>query len=280
MESPIDIGYLQKPSDINGISVICHAEGRGFESLQPLSQKAPLSRGFLLLWVECTKVIAAGATTRRYQIDRRSFADLGRAASGRDRCRLISATRPTKQLRLRRPDQCRVCSIELPIGTTAIWDPGARTVACLDCGGDEVAAGPAAPIDSGQAGASALRKHQGLHEAREQRAREKLGGLGAFLTKVIDEPSSTRVWQQGGNGEVRVAARLEKLLGGSGVRLLHDRRVPGHGQANIDHIAVGPGGVTVIDAKFIAERSGATGKADCSPSDGRSSASTAATRPS
>jgi hypothetical protein len=25
--------------------------------------------------------------------------------------------------------------------------------------------------------------------------------------------------------------------------------VPGHGQANIDHIAVGPGGVTVIDAK-------------------------------
>ena len=45
------------------------------------------------------------------------------------------------------------------------------------------------------------------------------------------------------------SARLEKLLGGTGVRLLHDRRVPGHGQANIDHIAVGPGGVTVIDAK-------------------------------
>jgi hypothetical protein len=131
----------------------------------------------------------------------------------------------------------------------AIWDPGARTVTCLDCGGDGIAAGPAAPIDSGKAGASALRKHQGLHDAREQRAREKLGGLGAFLAKVIDEPSSNRVWQQGGNGEVRVAARLEKLLGGSGVRLLHDRRVPGHGQANIDHIAVGPGGVTVIDAK-------------------------------
>jgi Nuclease-related domain len=46
-----------------------------------------------------------------------------------------------------------------------------------------------------------------------------------------------------------VGARLEKLLDETGVRLLHDCRVPGHGQANIDHIAVGPGGITVIDAK-------------------------------
>ena len=30
--------------------------------------------------------------------------------------------------------------------------------------------------------------------------------------------------------------------------LLHDRRIPGS-RANIDHIAIGPGGVTVIDAK-------------------------------
>jgi Nuclease-related domain len=31
--------------------------------------------------------------------------------------------------------------------------------------------------------------------------------------------------------------------------MLHDRRVPGHGSANIDHLAVGPGGVIVIDSK-------------------------------
>ena len=30
--------------------------------------------------------------------------------------------------------------------------------------------------------------------------------------------------------------------------MLHDRRIPGS-RANIDHIAIGPGGVTVIDAK-------------------------------
>lgn len=36
----------QNPSDINGISAKCHAEGRGLESLQPLAQKAPLTWGF------------------------------------------------------------------------------------------------------------------------------------------------------------------------------------------------------------------------------------------
>ncbi len=31
--------------------------------------------------------------------------------------------------------------------------------------------------------------------------------------------------------------------------VLHDRRVPGRGRANIDHIAIGLAGVTVIDTK-------------------------------
>ncbi len=112
-----------------------------------------------------------------------------------------------------------------------------------------VATDASAPIDPGVAGGSALRTHQRLHDAREQRAREKPGGLGALLVKLTDDPSSTRVWQRGGNGEVRVGGRLEQLLDGTGVRLLHDRCVPRHGQANIDHIAIGPGGITVIDTK-------------------------------
>jgi Nuclease-related domain len=33
------------------------------------------------------------------------------------------------------------------------------------------------------------------------------------------------------------------------VIVIHDRRIPGRGRANIDHLAVGPGGVTVIDTK-------------------------------
>ncbi len=108
---------------------------------------------------------------------------------------------------------------------------------------------PVEPVDTGLAGASALREYQRRHDAREQHARDKLGSFGGFLAKIIEEPSSIRSWQQGGNGEVRVGARLEKLLDGTDVRLLHDRRLAGRGRANIDHLAVGPGGVTVIDTK-------------------------------
>lgn len=153
-------------------------------------------------------------------------------------------------MRLRRADRCRVCSADLPAGVEAWWDSSSRTVTCPACVNADVARGTAVePIYPGRAGASALREHERRHHAREQQARAKLGGLGVFLAKVIDEPASTRVWQQGAAGEFRVAERLEKHLDGTGVRLLHDRRVAGHTWANIDHIAVGPGGVTVIDSK-------------------------------
>jgi hypothetical protein len=42
---------------------------------------------------------------------------------------------------------------------------------------------------------------------------------------------------------------LELRLHRSDVVLMHDRRVPGRRWANIDHIAIGPTGVTVIDTK-------------------------------
>jgi hypothetical protein len=145
-------------------------------------------------------------------------------------------------MRLRRADRCIVCDGELPAGREAIWHRDIKRVTCLACSPGE------APV-GGQAGASALREYEERHRRREQHAREALGGFGVFLSRALDEPSSTRVWQQGGQGEVRAGARLEKHLEGTAVQLLHDRRIPGHGKANIDHLAVGPGGVTVIDTK-------------------------------
>jgi len=53
-------------------------------------------------------------------------------------------------------------------------------------------------------------------------------------------------WARKAEREER-ARRLEGLLAGSGIRLLNDRRVPG-ARSTIDHLAVGPQGVTVIDA--------------------------------
>jgi hypothetical protein len=53
--------------------------------------------------------------------------------------------------------------------------------------------------------------------------------------------------RRGGRGARRQAPH--QALAGTGVKLLHDRRLVGHGAANIDHLAVGPGGITVIDTK-------------------------------
>ena len=105
---------------------------------------------------------------------------------------------------------------------------------------------------AGTAGASARREYDHRRQKREDRARKRLGRVGIVLARVSGEPQSTKAWQQGAKGEEMVGKRLEKHLANSRVRLLHDRRVPGHAQANIDHITIGPGGITVIDAKNYA----------------------------
>ena len=129
---------------------------------------------------------------------------------------------------------------------------GTRTVMCEGCAVSAVPAGRVAELEHGTAGASARREHERRRGARERRARASwdkvaLGGLGAGLAK-LSEPQHQRAWSRGAQGEERVAARLAKLLDGHGVELLHDRRIAGS-RANIDHLAIGPGGVTVIDAK-------------------------------
>jgi len=155
----------------------------------------------------------------------------------------VEASDLGKRLRLRRADRCAVCGADLPIGTEAIWYREPKTVTCCSC--QYWTTG----VVEGQAGRSALREYERRHRAREDYARGRLGRLGVFLSKVVEEPRSTRAWRQGGNGEVATGRRLAKHLEGTNVRLLHDRRVPGHGRANIDHVTVGPGGVTVIDTK-------------------------------
>jgi len=136
-----------------------------------------------------------------------------------------------------------MCERDLPAGHQAVWHQDLRRVTCLDCEAQH------AEVTVGEAGASTLREYERRHQRREDHARTQLGRLGVVLARVIDEPSSTKVWRQGGQGEARSAERLAKHLADTGVRLLHDRRIPGHGQANIDHLAIGPGGVTVIDSK-------------------------------
>jgi hypothetical protein len=59
--------------------------------------------------------------------------------------------------------------------------------------------------------------------------------------------ADARAWRRGAKGEQRTA-RLLAHLKRRGWAVLHDLAIPGS-PANIDHLAIGPGGVLVIDSK-------------------------------
>jgi hypothetical protein len=68
---------------------------------------------------------------------------------------------------------------------------------------------------------------------------------------VQDAPQHEAAFQRGAAGERAVAEALEQRTAPSGaVTLLHNRRMPGR-RGDIDHIAVAPTGVYVIDAKDL-----------------------------
>lgn len=98
------------------------------------------------------------------------------------------------------------------------------------------------------------KKQQKVDEDAEWRratveARPVLGRLATALTPkptIGAESQSTTAWKTGAEGERRVA---EVLAAAVGVEAMHDLRMPGTSSANIDHIAVGPAGIYVIDAK-------------------------------
>jgi Nuclease-related domain len=110
-------------------------------------------------------------------------------------------------------------------------------------------------------GASARNEYERRRRARERATRERHPWIGGLLIALGEAPAHERAWLRGAEGEERAAARLARLLSGTGVVLLHDRRIPGS-RANIDHLAVGPGGVTVIDTKRLAGKVEVRGRGD------------------
>lgn len=166
---------------------------------------------------------------------------------------------PAKVMRLRFAGSCDSCGQPLDAGTRAAYLKASKTVRCLPCvGGEDATSAPAAAaipehapvpeaVDSGTAGSSARREYERRAAKREARIREAHPRLGGLILALSDEPQSTTAWARGARGEELLASRLGTLTD-KGVRLLHDRRIP-RTRANIDHIAVGPTGVHVIDAK-------------------------------
>jgi hypothetical protein len=156
---------------------------------------------------------------------------------------------PDREMNLRYAGACTLCGEQIPAGGRGIYSPSSRSVRHIVCG----------ELDRGTAGGSAYREHdrrsvrdQARTDAHKQRITDAygdgfLGRVATFLA-VDDSPRrSTKVWAQGAIGEERVAGILDSLSE-VGVISLHDRRIPGT-RANIDHIAITPWGVWVIDTK-------------------------------
>lgn len=107
-----------------------------------------------------------------------------------------------------------------------------------------------ARIDCGQPGASLVHEYERRKRNREQRVRQAHPHIGGLLLALQGAPQHERAFNQGAAGERAVAESLEKRTAARGVIALHNRRAPG-GRGDIDHIAVGPSGVYVVDTKDV-----------------------------
>jgi len=155
---------------------------------------------------------------------------------------LVTDPALTKMMSLRYAGTCSGCGVGLPAGVWAAYDRVSRTVTCARCStldpDDQI-------FQAGTAGGSAQREFEKRKDKRETRIRAQHPRLGGVILALTDEPQRTRAWATGAEGEVVLGRRLDAAVG---VRVLHDRRIPGS-KANIDHIVIGRRGVFVIDAK-------------------------------
>jgi hypothetical protein len=101
-------------------------------------------------------------------------------------------------------------------------------------------------FDLGTAGASGRREYERRRANRESKVREEHPHIGGLLLKVKEQPQHEKAWETGAAGEEALAAFLARRC--PDVLVLNDRRMA-EGRANIDHLAVTPSGIYVIDAK-------------------------------
>jgi hypothetical protein len=167
-----------------------------------------------------------------------------------------------KRMKLRYPEVCRACGMEIAARQDAVYERASKSVRCVECPTAAEATEPlsaleidprSAVLDAGVAGASAGREYERRKAKREERIRSRHPKVGGLILALSDDPQSTKVWASGAKGEAALGARLDKQTSES-LAVLHDRRIPGT-KANIDHVVVTPGGVFVVDAKrYVGQR--------------------------
>jgi len=194
--------------------------------------------------------------------------DAGLKSTGEDQQGVDTNTTPPGATvwRVKYDGPCARCGTLLRKGTPAVWDRPTKTMHCVACPAEELAAAelplaeleamapsPPAPtepntvaLDTGIAGGSARHEYERRRDKRQDEVKGRWGNrLGGLILALNNEPQSTRAWAIGARGEEKLAKALAKV---EGVRFLHDRRVPGT-KGNIDHLVIGPTAVFVVDAK-------------------------------
>jgi len=175
-------------------------------------------------------------------------------------------------MRLRYAGRCRVCGTALPAGTKAVYEPYARTVCCLACQGSVETPDRPAAVATERASAQPLLAgpdtpreppidtHPVLPDAL--RFRTPAAAVIAETLRVQSAaPPRTRMqrlfgrtplspdaqsWYVGAIGELEVGRILDRL--GPEWHTLHAVPVGTRG-SDIDHVAIGPGGVFTINTK-------------------------------
>jgi len=104
----------------------------------------------------------------------------------------------------------------------------------------------------GFAGASAQREAARMRREQERDVANAHPAIQAILRESARHSRDVAAWERGAIGET-IVGRVLDGLDRDGVRVLHDRAMPGR-SANIDHIAVARSGVYVIDAKHYSGR--------------------------
>lgn len=142
---------------------------------------------------------------------------------------------------LPRPATCGDCARRLRRGAEALHDADVREVLCLEC----------VTLDTlhhlGVPGAGARREHRKRADRHHTRVRTAHPRLGGVILALSDDPHHVRAWQTGAAGEEEFGNRLSADARRD-LKVLHDRKVP-RSSANIDHLAITPDAVWVLDAK-------------------------------
>lgn len=145
------------------------------------------------------------------------------------------------QAALSRSGACDDCGRRIARGSEALAAPSGTALLCMDCVALETV------HSVGVAGTGARREHGKRlagHHTRVHAAHPKLGGL---ILALREDPAHVRAWATGAVGEEQFGRRLSAMAGDH-LKVLHDRKLP-RSSANVDHLAVTPEAVWVLDAK-------------------------------